>query len=182
MVQVTEQVAVFNKSQLDALLKVAELTAGNIEKLADVQFQAARSAYTDSVKALKQLAGVKDVNELASLTTGAAQPTFDKATAYARNVYDVVSAAQAEFANLLEEQVAEFNKNMVVTLDAAMKSAPAGSEGVIAAVKSGIHSANTVYETLVKTAKQFASVAEANLAAAAQVTPAIKKKAAASAV
>ena len=178
MVQVSEQVAVFNKSQLDALLKIAELTAENMEKLADVQFKAAKSAYADSVKTLKQLAAVKDVNELASVTTGAAQPTWDKATTYAKNVYDVVSAAQAEFASLLEEQVAEFNKNMVVTLDTAMKSAPAGSEGAIAAMKSAIHSTNTVYETMVKTAKQMASVAEANIAAAAQVVPASKKKAA----
>src|SRR5512134_1489155 len=76
MVQVSEQVAVFNKAQLDALLKIAELTAENMEKLADVQFKAAKSAYADSVKTLKQLAAVKDVNELASVTTGAAQPTW----------------------------------------------------------------------------------------------------------
>ena len=179
MVQVSEQIAAFNKSQLEAMLKVAELATENLEKLADVQFKAAKSAYADSVKALKQLAGVKDVNELASVATGAAQPTWDKATTYAKSVYDVVSTAQSEFASLLEEQVAELNKNMVVTLDTAMKSAPAGSEGAIAAVKSAIHSTNTVYETMVKTAKQMASAAEANLAAVAQVNPASKKKVAA---
>jgi phasin family protein len=181
MVQVTEQVAVFNKSQLDALLKLAEMTAENMEKLADVQFKAAKSAYADSIKSLKQLATVKDVNELASVTTGIAQPAWEKATAYTKNVYEVVSSAQSELASVLEEQVAEFNKNMVVTLDAAMKSAPAGSEGALAAVKSAIHSTNTVYETMVKTAKQMATVAEANMAAVAQSAPAGKKKAAGSA-
>ena len=176
MVQVSEQIAAFNKSQLEAMLKVAELAAENLEKLADVQFKAAKSAYADSVKALKQLAGVKDVNELASVATGVTQPTWDKATTYAKSVYDVVSTAQSEFAGLLEEQVAELNKNMVVTLDTAMKSAPAGSEGAIAAVKSAIHSTNTVYETMVKTAKQMASAAEANLAAVAQVNPASQEE------
>lgn len=179
MVQVSEQVAVFGRSQFEAVLKAAELTADNVEKLIDVQFKAAKSAYADSLKALMQFASIKDVNELAAVTTGAAQPTFDKATTYAKSVYDVVSGAQAGFASLLEEQVAEFNKNMVVTLDAAMKSAPAGSEGVIAAMKSAVHSANTVYETLVKTAKQVASAAEANIAAAAEAAPASKKKVAA---
>jgi phasin family protein len=179
MVQVTEQVAVFNKSQLEALLKVAELAADNMEKLAEVQLKATKSAYADSVKALKQLASVKDVNELATIGTGMAQPAWDKTTAYTKSLYEVVSAAQSEFAGMLEEQVAEFNKNMVVTLDAAMKSAPAGSESAIAAVKSAIHSTNTVYETMVKATKQMASVAEANMAAVAQVAPAGKKKAAA---
>jgi phasin family protein len=181
MVQVSEQVVAFSKSQLDALLKVAELTAENVEKLTDVQFNAAKTAYADSVKALKQLAAIKDPNEFASVTTGLAQPAWDKAATYAKSVYDVVSTAQTELASVLEEQVADFNKNMVVTLDAAMKSAPAGSESAIAAVKSAIHSANTVYETLAKSTKQLAAAAEANLAAVAQVAPATKKKAAATA-
>ena len=181
MVQVTEQVAAFNKSQLDALLRMAELAADNMEKLADVQFKAAKSAYADSVKTLKQLAAIKDVNELASVTTGMAQPTWDKTAVYTKSLYEVVSSAQSEFASMLEEQVAEFNKNMVVTLDAAMKSAPAGSESAVAAVKSAIHSTNTVYETMVKAAKQMATVAEANMAAVAQVAPASKKKVAAAA-
>jgi phasin family protein len=177
MIPVSEQVAVFGKSQLEAALKAAELTAENVEKLVDVQFKAAKSAYADSVSALKQFASIKDVNELATVTSGAAQPAFDKATTYAKSVYEVVSGAQAGFASLIEEQIAEFNKNMVFTLDAAMKSAPAGSEGVIAAMKSAVHSANTVYETVVKSAKQVASAAEANIAAVTEATPAGKKKA-----
>jgi phasin family protein len=181
MVQVSEQVAAFGKSQLDALLKVAELTAENVEKLADVQFKAARTAYADSVKTLKQLAAIKDPSELASVTTGLAQPAWDKATTYAKSMYDVMSTAQSELATMLEEQVADFNKSMVVTLDTAMKSAPAGSEGAIAAVKSAINSANTVYETMVKTTKQLATAAEANMAAVAQVAPVAKKKATATA-
>jgi phasin family protein len=177
MVQVTEQVAAFGKSQLDAVLKLAEAAAENIEKLTDVQLKAAKAAYDDGVKAFKQLAAVKDANELASISTAAAHPAWDKSTAYAKNVYDVLASAQAEFASLLEEQVAEMNKNMVVTLDAALKAAPAGSESVIAALKSAIQSANTVYETLVKAAKQLASATEANVAAVAQAAPARKKAA-----
>ena len=69
---------------------------------------------------------------------------------------------------------------MVVTLDAALKSAPAGSEGAVSAVKSAVHSANTIYESLIKAAKQVSSITEANVAAVnAQVATATKKKAAA---
>lgn len=179
MIQVAEQVAAFNRSQLDALLRVAQLAAESVERLADVQFKTAKTVYAEGVSALKQLTAVKDTNELASIATGMARPAWEQATTYAKSIYDVTSTAQAEFASVLEEQVTDFNKNVVVTLDAAMKSAPAGSESAIAAVKSAIHSANTVYETLVKTTKQLATAAEANLAAVAQVAPAPRKKTAA---
>jgi phasin family protein len=177
MVQATEQVAAFSKSQLDAVLKLAEAAAENLEKLTDVQLKAAKAGFDEGVRTLKQLAAVKDVNELASVTAAAAHPAWDKGAAYAKSVYEVLVSAQAEFASLLEEQVAEFNKNTVVTLDAALKSAPAGSESAIAALKSAIQSANTVYETMLKAAKQLASVTEANVAAVAQAAPARKKAA-----
>jgi phasin family protein len=180
MVQITEQLAALSKSQLEAVLKTAALAADNAEKLADLQLRAGKAAYEDAVKALRQVAAVKDVTELASYTTAAAQPAWDKAAAYAKSAYEVVAAAQAEYAALVEEQVAEFNKNVVVTLDAALKAAPAGSEGAVSAVKSAVHSANTVYESFIKAAKQVNTMAEANMAAVgAQVATAGKKKAAA---
>ena len=180
MVQITEQLAALSKSQLEAVLRAAALSFDNAEKLADLQMKWSKSAYEDAVKALRQVAAVKDINELSAYTTSTAQPAWDKAAAYAKSAYDVLATAQADYAALLEEQVAELNKNVVVTLDAALKSAPAGSEGAVSAVKSAVHSANTIYESLIKAAKQVNSITEANVAAVnAQVASATKKKAAA---
>jgi hypothetical protein len=74
---------------------------------------------------------------------------------------------------LLEEQVAEFNKNVAVALDAAVKSAPAGSESAIAAAKSVMDVANSVYDTVSKATRQLSTLTETNVAAASS-----KKKAA----
>ncbi len=67
---------------------------------------------------------------------------------------------------MLEEQVTEFNRNVSVALDAAFKSAPPGSEAAVAAVKSVIDVANSVYDTILKATKQLSSLTEANIAAA----------------
>ena len=179
MVQISEQLAALSKSQLDAALKIAELSGENFEKLADVQLKAAKTAYEDAARSLRQIASVKDVTEIAALSSGAAQPAWDKASAYARSVYDVLSAAQREFAGVLEQQVAEFNQNLVLTLDTVIKSAPAGSEGALAGLKATIQSANGVYETLVKAARQVAEVTESSLAVATSQPAPAKKKAAA---
>jgi phasin family protein len=176
MAQVTDQVAAYNKAQLEAALKMAEAAAGHMEKLAEVQFQAAKAAYANSVSALRQLTAVKDVSELARLTTGMAQPALAQASEYAKSLYDVVASAHAQFAVNLEKQVAEMNKNMMTALDAAMKSAPPGSEPALAAAKSALQSTNAVYETMVKAAKQMASLAEANSSAASHSASGKKKK------
>ena len=179
MVQITEQVAALSKSQLEAALKIAEVASSNLEKLADVQLKTAKAAYEDGVKALRHIASIKDPSELATLSTSAAQPTWDKATGYAKDVYQTVSAAQSEFASVLERQIAEFNRNIAVTLDAVAQSAPPGAEGALAGVKSAVNAANSLYDTMLKSARQLASVGEASVAAATGHTAGAKKKAAA---
>jgi phasin family protein len=178
MVQITEQLSALNKSQLESVVKAASLAVDNAEKFADLQLKWGKATYEDAVKALRQIASIKDVSELGAYSTSAVQPAWDKASAYAKSVYELVSSAQAEYAALVEEQVAEFNKNVVVTLDAALRSAPAGSEGAVSAVKSAVSSANALYESLIKAAKQVNTITEANIAAVnAQVTTATKRKA-----
>jgi len=168
MAQGFDELAAFNKAQIEAALKLADAAAEHMEKLAEIQFNAARATYSNSVNALRQLTAVKDVSELQKVTAGLAQPALAEATAYTRNLYSLLSSAQANFAQNLEQQTAELKKNMLTALDTAMKSAPPGSEPAFAAARAAIESTNTLYENRAKTAKQMSSLAEANIAAVAQ--------------
>jgi phasin family protein len=178
MVPITEQFAAVNKSQVESVLKLTEIATENFEKLAEVQVKAAKAALAESLKTFKQMASAKDVGEFGTWSTTLAQPTWDKTSAYVKSVYDVLSASQLEFAQMMEAQVAEFNKNMVVALDGVLKNAPPGTDGLVTPLKSAIHSANTLYESMVRAAKQMAAVTEANISAATAPVAAAKKKAA----
>jgi adenine-specific DNA methylase len=85
-------------------------------------------------------------------------------------VYEIASQSQEEFSKLFEAQIAELNKNLATALDKAAKSAPAGSDVAVAAVKSAIAAANSAYDSVSKAAKQVAEIAEANVAAATNAT------------
>ena len=77
MAQGFDELAAFNKAQIEAALKLADAAAEHMEKLAEMQFNAARATYSNSVNALRQLTAVKDVGELQSLVDGgsrSAQP------------------------------------------------------------------------------------------------------------
>jgi phasin family protein len=177
MVQINDQLVALNRSQLDATLKLAEITSETVEKFAGLQFQAAKGVFADGVKTAKQLGAVRDASELAAIG-GLSQPTWEKAQAYAKSVYDVAATTQAEITSLLEEQLGELNKNVASVLDGALKNAPAGSEGAVAAVKSVIQSASSMYESVLKATKQMAAIAESNAqAAAANAVPPRKKTA-----
>jgi len=176
MFQTPEQIIAMNKSSLEATMRFAGVAIEGAERMIDLQMKAAKSAFADSIQSAKALAAVKDFQELAALKDTMAQPTMEKATAYAKSVYDLTSETQAEIGKLVEAQVAEFNKEVVTGLDKMVKTAPAGSEVGVAAIKSAIAAVNSSYDNLTKVAKQFAQASQANMEeVASQATASVKK-------
>lgn len=176
MYQTPEQLVALNKANLEMAMKFAGVAIQGAERILDLQLKAAKTAFADSVENAKAIAAVKDLQQLTALKDTLAQPTIEKATAYAKSVYDVTTATQAEINKLVEEQVSEFNKQVVTALDKMVKTAPAGSEVGIAALKSGIAAVNSAYDNLSKVAKQFTEVTQSNIEAVAkQAAEGVKK-------
>jgi phasin family protein len=176
MYQTPEQLVALNKANLEMAMKFAGVALQGAERILDLQLKAAKTAFADSVENAKTIAAVKDLQQLAALKDSMAHPTIEKATAYAKSVYDVATATQAEFGKLVEEQVSEFNKQVVTTLDKIVKTAPAGSEVGIAALKSGIAAVNSAYDNVSKVAKQFTEATQSNFEAVAkQAAESVKK-------
>ncbi|MDB5808500.1 MAG: granule-associated-like protein [Betaproteobacteria bacterium] len=179
MFQAPEQIMALNKANLEAAVRFAGIALEGAERMLELQLKAAKSAFADGVQQAKAFTEIKDVQEIAQLRNTLAQPTMEKATSYAKSIYDVAASTQSEINKLVEEQVAEFNKQVVTSLDKVVKSAPAGSEVAVAAVKSAITAVNSAYDNLSKSAKQFADMTQANVEAATiQAVHAGKKKAA----
>ena len=157
-----EQVAAAGKAQLDASMRFATIAAEGAEKLLDLQFRNAKAAFDEIVKNAKRSPNWRCI---ANHIVGRNKfPTrAGQGTAYARSFYDVATGTQGEIGALLEEQVDEFNKTVSVALDAAFKTAPPGSEAAVAAAKSVIEVANSVYETIAKATKQLTSMTEPTL-------------------
>lgn len=165
-----EQFAATNKASVEALLTFANTAFVGAERLAALNLNTARSILEDSVANTKALLGAKDVQELVSLQSSLAKPSVEKLVAYSRSVYEISAELQGEVAKIVESQISEVNKNVSAALDKAAKSAPAGSDVAVAAVKSAIAAANSAYDSMTKAAKQVAEMAEANVAAATDAT------------
>ena len=179
MYQAPEQLMAWNKAYLETAVRFAGIALDGAERMLDLQLKAAKNAFADGVEQAKALAAAKDPQEFAQLKNTLVQPTLEKATSYVKSVYDAAAATQSEISKLIDEQVAEYNRNVATGLDKMAKSAPAGSEMAVAAVKSAISAVNSTYDNLSKSAKQFAEMSQANIeAATSQAVHAGKKKAA----
>lgn len=165
-----DQISTANKASIEAALTLANTAFASAEKLATLNLNTARMILEESVSNAKTLLGAKDAQELLGLQASLAQPTIEKIVSYGRSVYEISSAAQEDIGKILEGQLTEVNKNVSAALDKAAKSAPAGSDVAVAAVKSAMAAANSAYDSINKAAKQVAEIAEANVAAATSAT------------
>ena len=69
-----EQIQAANKSNVETFLAVANAQFAAFEKLANIQANAVKSAFEDSIANTRALLGAKDVQELVSLQSSFAQP------------------------------------------------------------------------------------------------------------
>jgi phasin family protein len=170
-----EQIQAANKANVEAFLSVANAQFAALEKLANLNAQAVRTAFEDSLSNTRALLGAKDVQEFVSLQNALAQPAVEKAIAYSKSLYEVATGANAELTKVAERRVAEWNENFVSLLDKASRNAPAGSDVAVAAVKSMLAATNSAYDNFNKVAKQATEIAEANVNAATETAKGLAK-------
>ncbi len=167
MFTIPEQFSAATKANFDAQLAI--LTAftskalESVEKVVELNLNAAKSSWEESSSAAKQLLAVKDAQEFFALTAAHAQPNAEKALAYGRHLASIASGAQAEFSKTTEAHVADTNRKVLAFVEEVSKNAPAGSENAVALIKSAIGSANASYDQFSKTAKQTVETLETNL-------------------
>lgn len=171
-----ESLSEAQKQNIDALMKLSHKAFEGIEKMVDLQLKAARATLQETAEKFQALMSVKDAQEAMNMNKNMAQPSAEKALAYSRTIYDIASQTSSEVQRLIDAQIADANKKLVDALDDFAKSAPAGSESIVAMMKSSLTAANSAYETANKAARQVVEMAERNMRAAADASINISKR------
>ena len=167
MTYAQEQFAEFNKTNVAQATKFAALSLESAEKLVKFNLAATKAAIAQSVEGAQAASAVKDVQDLLALRTKLAEAQVQHAMGYSRHLYEIATEAQAGYSALAEEMLSVYTKGMASWVDQASKSAPAGSESAINAFKSTIAATTAAFDQFQKASKQVASLADANVRAAA---------------
>ncbi len=165
-----EQFGEFSKASVDAAMKFAKVSFDSAERMFALNMEAAKVSLDETAKGTKAITGVKDVQELNTLRTKAAETGLEFLTGYSKNLYDISTAAQAQYSALIEQSVSAAQKSVVDTIDKAAKNAPAGSDVAFAALKSSVAASTAAMDTLTKASKQVANFADTAIKTATETT------------
>ncbi len=161
----TEQILAAHKANVETLFGLTNKAFEGVEKLVELNLQVAKAALSETAASAKAAFSVKDAQELMALQAGLLQPAAEKAAAYSRHLYDIAASTGAEVTKVAEATTADAQKKFMGLVDTAVKNAPAGSENVVALVKSAVAAANNAFDGVQKASKQAVDVAEANFQA-----------------
>lgn len=151
------------ESQVSFMTAVSNKMFEGMQKMIDLNIQAARTSMDESNETIRQLMSAKGPQEFLSMSSQQAKPSLEKAMSYSRHVANITSTTQAEITKVAEEQLAESNRKVIGLVEQAAQNAPAGSENVISLMKSAINTANTTYEQLSKSTRQAADAMQSNV-------------------
>ena len=170
MSAIPQQVIASQKASLDKLLAVQGTFFGGFEKLVDLNLKVLKATLDEVAQKSQEAIEVKDPQEALAFASALTQPNAEKAVAYSKHVYDIVSGVQADLSKLAEEQITNGQQQVSEAIEQFAKNAPTGSESAVALLKSSLATATSAYESVAKASKQAKEAAESNIAAATNAT------------
>jgi phasin family protein len=161
-----EQLAASNQAAVESLLALANTALATAERVAALNLGAARTALEEGTENAKNLMAAKDPQQALAAQQALVQPAVEKAVAYSKSMMEITQDSQQQFATMLEKTFAGYQQQVAELIEQASKSAPAGSEQVIAGIKAAMNQANSAFANLTQMSKQFSSGAQTSMAAA----------------
>lgn len=162
-----EQIAAAQKANLETLSGLTNQALQSIEKLVELNIHIAKQSLSDSMSNAKKALEVKDIQQLLAHQAETVQPMAEKIMAYSRHLYELAHETQASFTKTAEQEFQVGQRKMNALVADWTKSAPAGSDAAVLAMKQAIASASNVFETSQKAVKHAVEVAQNNMQNAA---------------
>ena len=147
---------------------MATTAMSGFEKLVELNLSTAKAALADSAEQMQAGFAAKAPQDMAAMTS-LVQPMADKAAAYGRAVAGIVTETGAALSKAADGKFADVQAQAVASIEAAMKNAPAGSEGAVAAFKNALTTGQTALATVQAQAKQAVETAGKSFDAATEM-------------
>ncbi|MFM0268361.1 TIGR01841 family phasin [Paraburkholderia sediminicola] len=163
----SEDLMQFYKSNVSTFFSLASEAFEGGQKLAELNLQAARSVLSESVARLQEVKPDTANADWLAAPLRLVQSAADKTLSYQRHVHDIAVATQSASAKIVDAQYDQISRDVLARIDNWAKHAPAGSETAVVAVKSAFSTASNAAETVRKSVRSVAEVAQANVSAMA---------------
>lgn len=143
----------FNELQrknLDAAMRLAQMSIENSQRIMQMQVDTAKSLFEKGVHNAKALAEAKDPQTMMSLRTQFAQETTEKMLSCAREIAEITTQTQAEFGRMVSQQLTSGSKEIMEAFQKVLTGMPVSSHGATDAFQAAMQTAQSAFDQITK--------------------------------
>lgn len=161
-----ENYSELNRKNMDAAMRLAQMSIENSQRVVALQNELARELFQSGVENAKAQSSAKDPQEVLRLRAEYAQETARRMMETAQKVAEISNAARVDFAHMLTEQLAAGSQEMADAFQGFFKSMPGPNSNMMEVMQQAMATANGAFE----------QIAQASTAAFSGMAPAKGKK------
>jgi phasin family protein len=145
-----EQFSELHRKNMEAAMRLAQLSIENSQKIMGLQSELARELFQNSVENAKAQGMAKDPQDVMSLRTQYAQQTAQRMMETAQRIAEVGIEARTEFSRMLTEQLASGSHDLMEAFQSFFKALPGQNANVLENMQQAMATANSAFDQIAK--------------------------------
>lgn len=138
------------KKNLEAAMRLAQMSIENSQRIMELQVATAKSLFEEGVENAKALSTAKDPKDLLNLRSQYAQSTTEKMLACAREMAELTSRTQAEVGKLVSEQLSSGGKDVFEAMQKMFSGMPITDQNAMTAIQTAMDTTRSAFEQMAR--------------------------------
>ncbi len=145
-----DQMNELQKKNLEAAMRLAQLSIENSQRIMELQVSTAKTLFEDGVQNAKAMSAVKDPKQLMDLRTQFTQATTEKMLSCAREIAEITARTQNEVGKLVGEQLSTGSNDMFEAMQKLFKGMPITDQNAMTAIQTAMDTTRSAFEQMTR--------------------------------
>ncbi len=150
MIAKTEQVQELQRKQMQAGMKLAQLSLDNSQRLLALQVEISRKIFQDGVENARALSAARDAQQAVSIQSRYMQDSAQSLLDCMRQITDLGNASRIELSHLMAEQFAGEGRDWLTSLQMLATRMPGQNVPLVESLGQAMNSLNNAIEQFAK--------------------------------
>ena len=149
-----EQLNELQKKNLEAAMRLAQMSIENSQRIMEIQVNTAKRLFEEGVHNAKALSAAKDPQGAMEMRARYAQRTTEEMLACARQIAEITASTQAEFGRLVGEQLSSGSTDMFEAMQKMFTGMPIADQNALGAMQTAMDTTRAAFEQMTRASSQ----------------------------
>lgn len=150
MITKPEQLNELQKKNLEAAMRLAQLSIENSQRIMELQVATAKSLFEEGVSSARAISNAKDPQAMMELRTRFAQSSAEKMLQCAREITELAGRTQSEVGKLVTQQLSSSGHDVFEAFQKVLAGMPVSDQNAMNAIQTAMDTTRNAFEQMSK--------------------------------